>query len=163
MTRLYDSGSAKKEEEDKKRSREDVKARAAEADAAIRAELELDEESNKLGERLSQAQSITPIRYDNFRAPGSGWRIEHAVEGVDYIYQLFPLKPQKTEWQDTTTMLISTMDNIFPRSMEIIYSPPRQDYEIKFYTIRVKGAVGTPGWKHACTERALRALSDVPT
>lgn len=163
MTRLFDSGSARKEAENKKRSREEVKARAEAADAAIAAELELDEESNALGAKLAQAQTITAIRYSSYRQPGSRWRIEHAVEGTDYIYQLFSLKPQKTDWQDTLTLMISVMDAIFPRTMEIIYSPPRPDYEIQFYTIRVKGPVGTPGWKQACTERALRSLCGLPT
>jgi hypothetical protein len=163
MTRLFDSGSARKEKEDKKRSREEVRERAEAADAAIAAELDLEKESNDLGAKLAQAQTITAIRYLSYRQPGSKWRIEHAVEGTDYIYQLFPLKPQKAEWQDTLTLMISVMDAIFPRTMEIIYSPPRPDYEIQFYTIRVKGPVGTPGWEKACKERTLRSLCELPT
>lgn len=157
MGRLFDSAEDTRQAEDAKRSRNDVRRRAEEADIALAELGELDEASKKLGDKLSQAQSVQPIKYKSFRKKGSRWQIEHAQVGEDYVYQLFQLKPSKMHWKDIVTLFISAMDVIFPRSIDIKYAPPSNQYGVKFYTIRVEKVVGSPGWE-AARDRALNGL-----
>jgi hypothetical protein len=161
MSRLFDSGKERKEREDVKRARSEVRARAEAVDTAIQEQLELDEESKRLGDKLATAQAVSPIFYQSFRKPGSKWKIEHTVAGKDYIYQLFPLKPTALSWQEVMPLLIYAMDVIFPRSVQIRYVPPREDLQMTFYTVKVEDVVGMPGWEKACQERALDNLAAV--
>jgi len=162
MTRLFDSEKERKEQEGIKRARSNVRARAEAADAAIHEQLELDRQSDHIeGVKMGQAQSVSAIYYKSYRKIGTKWKIEHAVDGPDYIYQLFPLKPTKFPWQDVIPLFIGAMDAIFPRSVDIRYVPPREDYQIKFYTVKVENVVGKPGWEKACLERALESLASV--
>jgi len=145
-----------------RRERAEVRRRAEEADAALQEFKELDARSAELGKTLAQAQAaVEAITYESYRRPGSRWMIEHAKVGNDYVYQLFPLRPISIAWQDVIALMIVAMDVIFPRSIEIHYAPPNETYQLKFYTIRVHGVVGKPGWTQACRERALLGLSCV--
>jgi hypothetical protein len=162
MTRLFDSEKERKEREEVIRGRQDVRARAEAAEAAINEQLQLDANSDHIdGVKMGQAHGIAPIVYQNFRKPGSKWKIEHTPDGKDYIYQLFPLRKTTLTWQSVMPLLIYAMDVIFPRSVHIRYVPPREDYEVKFYTIKVENVVGKPGWEKACLERALDSLASV--
>jgi len=161
MTLLFDSERERKEREEVSRGRKNVRARAEAAEAAINEQLQLDEASNHIdGVKMGAAHGIAPIVYKDFRKPGSKWKIEHTVDGPDYIYQLFPLRPTTIPWQSVMPLLIYAMDIIFPRSVKIVYVPPREDYQVKFYTIKVENVVGKPGWEKACLERALDGLAD---
>jgi hypothetical protein len=159
--RLFDSGAETRKADAAREARAEVRRRAREAEEAIREIEELDEASAKLGETLAAAQAVQPIVYATFRRPGTRWSIEHARVGDDYVYQLFPLKPEVLDWQDVVAQMITAMDVIFPRSVKIRYVPPNQAFKVKFYTIRVTGVVGQPGWEKACRERALNGLSAV--
>lgn len=157
---MFDSAEDTRQAGDAKRARETVRRRAEEADIALKEVEDLDEASQKLGAKLSQAQSVQPIQYKSYRKPGSKWQIEHAQVGEDYVYQLFSLKPPKIHWKDVVTQLIAAMDVIFPRSIDIKYAPPSGQVGVKFYTIRVEKVVGAPGWE-AARDRALNGLSAV--
>ena len=164
MTRLFDSASVAKKAAAAKEKKEGVRRRAEEVDKMLQEELELDKASSDLGEKLSQKQTIgvQAIRYKDYRQPGSKWMIEHSQVGDDYVYQMFPLRPIQADWRDTTILLISAMDGVFPRSTQIKYSPPNERYQIKCFTLRAEKIVGKPGWEDACEKRALKALSSVP-
>jgi hypothetical protein len=160
MTRLFDSeklaGSA-----EHTRDQEDVRKRAMEVDKLLAEHEDLDEESARLGAQLDESYAVQPVRYRRYRRPGCRWLIEHARVGDDYVYQLFPLRETKLGWQDVVALLITAMDVIFPRSIMIVYQPPKLEYEIKYYTIRVQKVAKLPGWESAATERALDSLSRV--
>ena len=119
-----------------------------------------DEASQKLRSTLSQAQSVAPVRYEEYRPRGSRWLIEHSRVGDDYIFQLHPLKPPTISWQDILSLAITAMDVIFPRSLKIQYVPPSQRYQLKFFTVKVNKVAGLPGWD-AAIERALKSLSSI--
>ena len=106
-------------------------------------------------------QAVQPIRYRAYRARGSKWNIEHALVGEDYVYQLFPLRPMRIDWKSVIAQFIAAMDAIFPRSVEIKYTPPSERFELKYFTIRVEGVARLPGWENAVEGRALPALSAV--
>ena len=161
MTRLFDAAQAKRDAAEARRARDEVRRRAEEAEEAIKENLELDEASQKLGEKLAGAQAVQPIRYRAYRARGSKWNIEHALVGEDYVYQLFPLRPMRIDWKSVIAQFIAAMDAIFPRSVEIKYTPPSQQFELKYFTIRVEGVARLPGWENAVEGRALPALSAV--
>lgn len=162
MGRLFDAGEKTRAADADRRSRDEVRRRAEAVDQALEEASLLDTAAGELGERLkTQSQSVQPVVYASFRKPGAKWLIEHARAGADYIIQMFPLRPPKVAWQDVIVGLIATMDAIFPRNIKIIYSPPNEAYQIKFYTIKVEKVVGQPGWERACKERALHGLIDV--
>lgn len=162
-SRLFDSNVVAVKAATAKDQRESVRLRAEQAEQAMRDELELDDATVKLGERLqTQSMGVQSIHYEAFRPPGSKWLIEHAAVGRDYVYQMFPLRPLPDDWRDTMALLITAMDGIFPRSVKIVYSPPNERYQIRFFTIKVEQIVAQPGWETACRERALRALAGVP-
>jgi len=158
MGRLFDAGQRSRDAEDSRRSRNEVRKRAEEAERAIQEELELEEGSKALGAQLGSVQAVQAIRYKAYRARGSKWNIEHAEVGPDYVFQLFPLRPPRMHWKDVILAFIDAMEAIFPRSIEIRYTPPSERYQLKYYTIRVEGTVGLPGWETA-RDRALAALS----
>jgi len=145
-------------QEEARASREEAKKRAQEADDAIKELEETDAASVKLRETLAAAQAVAPIVYKEYRRPGSKWMIEHSQVGQDYIFQVHTLKPPKIEVQGVLGLMISAMDVIFPRSLDIRYVPPSPRYKLQFYTIRVEKVVGLPGWSTAI-ERALASLS----
>ena len=160
MTRLFDSQGEARAENDARRAREESKRRALEAEEAMKDMKDTDAASERLRQTLSKAQTIAPIRYEEYRPRGSKWMIEHSRVGDDYILQLHPLKPPKIETQDILALAITAMDVIFPRSLKIQYIPPSVQYQLKFYTIKVNKLVGLPGWNDAI-ERALRSLSSI--
>lgn len=159
MSRLFDATAKAQKDAGARRSREEVRQRAEAVDQALAAEGMLDDADKRLKVKLSQ--SVQPVVYESFRVPGSKWRIEHARADNDYVIQMFPLKPPRLVWQDVVLAIIATMDSIFPRNIKITYRPPREDYQIKYYTITVEKVVGQPGWERACKERALRGLSAI--
>lgn len=156
--RLFDSHAETKKAEELRLSRKEVRLRAEAADAALQAIKETDEASEKLREALGRSEAVTPIVYQEFRPRGCKWLIEHSPVGEDYIFQLHPLKPPTVSWQDVIYLSITSMDVIFPRTLQIQYVPPSQHYQLKFFTIKVGGLVGLPGWTKAI-ERALLSLS----
>ena len=164
MSRLFDSNAEAKRIAEAKEGKDSVRRRAEEIDRMLKDELELDEATSKLGQRLAQSapMGVQAIHYKDFRMPGSRWMIEHAVVGQDYVYQMFPLRPILTDWRDTIVLMIAAMDAVFPRSIKIQYSPPNDRYQIKYFTIRAEGVVGQPGWEDACGKRALKALASSP-
>jgi len=160
MTRLFDAGSEKAIKSERERRAEEARRRAAEFDEAMK-QAGLDAADDKLGKLLATAPStVQAIRYEKFRTPGSKWVIEHARVDKDYIYQLHPLKPI-ADWQSAIGMMIAAMDAIFPRTLHITYTPPAELYQVKFFTIKVAGVVGLPGWEEACRDRALKSLAAV--
>jgi len=162
MSRLFDAGARERKTSDERRSRDDVRRRAEEIDRVLQETQLVDAAADKMAARLrTQQTSVQSVVYASYRVPGSKWTIEHARAGDDYIFQLFPLKPPKIEWNDVILAMIATMDSIFPRSMKIVYRPPREDYKIQFFTVTVEKVVGQPGWERACKERALHGLSQI--
>lgn len=161
MGRLYDAGQEQKTAAAAAQSREDVRRRAEEADKALREAGFLDNAADLLGAQLKVAQAVHPIRYENYRRPGSRWVIEHARDGQDYVFQLFPLKPPTVELADAISMMIAAMDVIFPRSVQIKYTPPNEQYQVKFFTIRIEKITAIPGWEAACRDRALPNLAAI--
>jgi hypothetical protein len=166
MGRLFDSKAEGDKAEAARLHRAGVKQRADEVDRILSEEGMLDAAATKLGSMLTSSapqavQSVEAIHYTSFRRPGSKWVIEHAKVGPDYVFQLFPLKAPGIPWQDIITILIAAMDVIFPRSVKITYIPPNDAYQVKYFTIKVEGVVGLPGWEVACKERALLGLAAV--
>lgn len=156
--RLFDASEESRRSAKERRDREETKKRAAEAEEALRELEEVDEASRKLGAVLADAKAVAPIVYKEHRVRGSKWLIEHSAVGPDYVFQLHPLKAPTAETPDVLTSLIGAMDAIYPRSIQIRYVPPHASYQVKFYTIRVEGLVGKPGWERA-VERSLEDLS----
>lgn len=139
-----------------------IAQKTANAAAAERAgELEqLDNIDAMFRDKLGAERSISAIRYESVRKPGSKWMLEHAANGVDYMFQCFPLKPPRYDINGVIGRMIVALDAVFPRSYQITYMPPNDKYEIKFYTIKVADIVGKPGWERA-KSRAIDALIDV--
>lgn len=163
MTRLFDATKERTAEDEGRRAQVEARARAEEAERAVAEFEELDEESQRLRGQLGKAMSeVTPIRYEEFRLPGSKWHIEHAKIGDDHVYQMFPLKAPSYPWQDIITMIIGAMDVIFPPSIHIHYTPPAEGEFRPFYTIRVADVEKTPGWTELVKGRVLQALCSVP-
>ena len=161
MGRLFDSSRIRTNAEQARAARESVKERAAAIDAALAEHQELDAAGQKIRDQLAQTQMVRPIVYQEHRAPGSKWMIEHARDGDDYIYQLFPLRPPAMSMQDVLQLMIIAMDIIFPRSVRIDYVPPNALYKAVMYTIKVREVAKLPGWEEACRVKALRGLSAV--
>jgi hypothetical protein len=153
MTRLFDaSGSSRKDPENETKA-EDLMRAVTEA-------ANLEAATGALNARLGKAPSVRGIKYTAVRQPGSRWGIEHAEDGEDFIFQCFPLRDIVRPWSDIIPLMIAALDSIFPRNYQISYIPPSDKMEItiKFYTIKIKGIVGQPGWERAVKERALNAL-----
>lgn len=162
MSRLFDSGAEARKTLEAQEKKDGVRRRAEEVDRMLKEELELDQASSQLGQKLStQTIGVQAIRYKDYRLPGSKWLIEHAQVGNDYVYQMFPLRPIQADWRGTMALLIVAMDGVFPRSLQIKYARPNERYQIKCFTVRVEKVVGMPGWDDACEERALKALASV--
>ena len=158
MSRLFDSQKEHAERREASQVRAETRRRAEEADEVIREMAESDEASLRLKTALAEARTVAPVRYEEYRRPGSKWMIEHSRVGEDYLFQLHPLKPPALDLKDTLALAIAVMDVIFPRSLRIQYVPPSQQYKLKFYTIKVNQLCGLPGWAQA-VERALISLS----
>jgi hypothetical protein len=162
MTRLFDAGEKARKASDDRRSREEVRRRAEEVDRLLTETQLNDAAADKMAQRLQAASTtVQSVVYASYREPGSKWTIEHARAGDDYIYQLVPLRSLKVEWGEVIAAMIATMDSIFPRSLKIVYRPPREDYQIQFFTVTVEKVVGQPGWERACKERALHGLAQI--
>lgn len=165
MGRLFDAGTEEKQQEVTQARRDEARRRAEEIDKVFREEGYLDDKADKLGQQLAAAAKGTPaaveaIRYLKHRTPGSRWSIEHAQVGEDYVFQLFPLRPIAMKWEDVITALIIVMDAIYPRSVQIKYTPPDQLYQVAFYTVRLTDVTRVPGWKVAL-ERTLAGMAAV--
>ena len=162
MGRLFDSSSVIEGPEQQQEA-SDVRKRAAEFDAVLQEVGELDAAGETIRTQLegARAQAVQPIVYKEFRAPGSKWMIEHARDGSDYIFQLFPLKPPKISKPEVIQLLIVVIDLVFPRSVWIDYVPPDDMYATVMYTIKVRKIAGRPGWKNACQVKALELLGGV--
>ena len=155
MSRLFDT-----KRSDEPSSASGVRERAEAFDKAFADDEELDEESRRLSERLKDASAVSPIRYERHRKPGTRWLIEHARVANDYVFQLHPLRPIQVPSSDVIAALIATMDQVYPRSIQIFYRPPNDQLGVNFYTVTAQGAAGVPGWEEA-SRRALDALSDI--
>jgi len=160
MGRLFDSESEKKAVVAARQSREETRRRAEEVEEALADLNETDRASIDLSETLAKSQSIRAIVYKEYRETGGKWMIEHSEDGPDYILQIHPIRPAKLPWADVIPMMIEAMDEIFPRSVKIIYVPPSQKYKLQFYTLKIEKLVGLPGWREAI-DRALAGLSAV--
>jgi hypothetical protein len=158
---LFDSTKVVQAEAAQRDERSRIRRRAQEVDEALQELGELDASSEALKKQLASAQAVQAVVYAEYRRPGKRWMIEHARAGADYIYQLFPLKPPTVAWQDVVVMAIAAMDVIFPTSINITYTPPSEEYQVKFYTIKAQKVVGLPGWEDACIARALVALTEI--
>lgn len=157
MTRLFDAEAKKPENTNKA----EIRRRAVEADELIAGFDEGDEAGARLRAQLAQESAVTPVVYESYRAPGSKWMIEHSLVGEDYIYQMIPLRPTTYGWKDIVPLMISALDVIFPRSVQIRYSPPNPKAHKNFYTIKVEGVAKLPGWESAAKERGLKNLAAI--
>lgn len=160
MGRLFDSGKEERKAAAASKSRQESRQRADDAEEALKDLKETDAATLRLKASLAAAQAVAPVVYKEFRRPGYKWMIEHSPVGEDYIFQLHPLRPPAVGKGDVLTLAISAMDVIFPRSLQIRYVPPSDQFKIQFYTIRVEKVVGVPGWAEAI-ERALVSLSEI--
>ena len=121
----------------------------------------IDDEVEELTAPAPQSDvSVQVISYDRHRAKGSKWSIEHGPDGVDYLFQVIPDKPVQMHWKDVVGQMIGVMSQIYPKSVDVYYSPPDPEWKIHFYTIRVKGLVDKPGY-NAAIKRSLALLSEV--
>lgn len=174
-TRLFDAGTEAKQAETAKQRRDEIRRRAAEADAALREAGMLDIKEDELvkmraagASDLSTSFSTMPaagtaveaIRYTKYRPPGSRWLIEYANVGEDVVFQLFPLKPPTSAWQQVIGLMIPAMDVVLPRSVQVRYMPPDETYQMKFYTVKVEKVASVPGWIDALP-RILIGLAGV--
>lgn len=160
MARLFDSGEEEKKAATAGKSRQESRRRAEEAEEALKELEETDAASLRLAADLASARAVAPVVYKEYRRPGHKWMIEHSPVGEDYIFQLHPLRPAAISKGDVLALAINAMDVIFPRSLEIRYVPPSDQFKVQFFTIRVEKVVGKPGWAEAI-ERALVSLSGI--
>ena len=166
MARLFDETRRRQAEMTVRTTREEARQRAAEVEALLAEYEENDASSKGLSEQLAASRakmtggSIKAIFYKEYREPGSKWMIEHSENGPDYIFQVHPIKPVKLNWQDIITMMVFAMDRVFPRNMQCRYIRPSEQYQLKFYTIKIEKLVGFTGWSKA-VERALAGLSGI--
>jgi hypothetical protein len=160
MARLFDSGKEEQQAATAGKNRQESRRRADEAEEALKELVETDEASLKLAASLAAARAVAPVVYKEYRRPGYKWMIEHSVVGEDYIFQLHPLRPIAMSKGDVLALAINAMDVIFPRSLDIRYVPPSDQFKIQFYTIRVEKVVGRPGWTDAI-DRALASLAAI--
>ena len=125
---------------------------------AALAAAELDENARRLGEILGASQPVTPVHYSCERR--GRWMVEHGRAGDDYVFQLHPLKVLMRPWQDVIAGFIAAMDSIFPRSVQIRYRRPDENWEIKFFTITVADVCRLPAWESAIP-KAIERVSAV--
>lgn len=118
----------------------------------------LDENARKLGELLGASRAVKAVEYARERH--GRWLVEHGRAGDDYVFQLHALKAATRPWQDTITGFIAAMDSVFPRTVQIHYRRPDEQWQVKFFTIRVDDLCRLPGWETA-TKKAVDALSAV--
>ena len=114
--------------------------------------------ARKLGELLGASTAVKTVEYPRERR--GRWLIEHGRAGDDYLFQLHPLKVLALAWQDVITGFIARMDGIFPRSVPIYYRRPDEQWEIKFFTIKVENVCRLLGWETAA-KKAIDALAAV--
>lgn len=157
--RLFDGNAAATVSAKATQNRVDVRRRAEEVDDLLSSYEENDEKSKAMASMLGQVESVVAISYKTYREVGSKWVIEHAVDGDDYVYQVFPIKEPALDWQGVFKGLVAALDVIFPKSLRIDYSPPNEQFNIRSWTIRLNGVTKLPGWQKACTEQALKNLS----
>jgi len=156
MSRLFDVGNEQRKNEKIRAARAAAKQRVEEVERLMIENGVLDTTATEISQTI--AKQVQPIRYQTFRKPGQRWQIEHAQVGDDFVYQVFLLKPSKLNTGEIIALMITAMEIIFPRSVDIYYTPPNEMYQVKFYTIRVAKVASIPGWEAACKERALDAL-----
>jgi hypothetical protein len=137
------------------RSTPDDKAKAMRAALAA---AELDDNARRLGELLGASQAVAPVHYTRERR--GRWLVEHGRAGDDYLYQLHPLKASTRPWPDVVTGFIAAMDAIFPRSVAIYYTRPDEQWQVKFFTVKIENICRLPGWESA-VKKAVDALSSV--
>lgn len=147
MTRLFD----------KRRSPSPEVPPADRLKAAVEAAA-LDENARRLGDLLGASRAVKSIEYARDRR--GRWLVEHGRAGDDYVFQLHPLKAATRAWQDVITGFIAAMDTIFPRTVQIHYRRPDEEWQVKFFTVRVDGLCRLPGWEPA-TKKAVDALSAI--
>lgn len=111
-------------------------------------------------EKLKQTMTVQTIAYKSYRAAGKRWMIEHGRLGDDYMLQLIPLKPTVTAPNNILLLLITAMDTIYPKSVQIYYSKPKPSMQISFWTIRIADVAEMPGFERAIG-RTLSGLCDV--
>lgn len=161
MTRMFDAGQKELDEAAVRARRDEIRRRADEADTAMREAGILDAAASKVNAAFEQTnETVQTIKYEAYRKIGGRISIEHAVAGMDYMFQVFPLRPPTLGEADVLLAMITAMDGIFPRSIQIRYTPPADILPQKFYTVRVQGVAGKPGWQEA-VGRALLALSEL--
>jgi hypothetical protein len=86
--------------------------------------------------------------------------VEHGRAGDDYLYQLHPLKTLTRPWQDIVTGFIAAIDSIFPPSLHKHYQLPDEQWQVRFYTVRLDKVCRLPGWERAVV-KAVDALLNV--
>jgi hypothetical protein len=116
------------------------------------------EEARALQQRLGAAHGVTAIRYERQRR--GDWLVEHGRAGDDYFFQLHPLRVLARPWQDIVTALIAVMDGVFPRSVQIHYKRPDEQWSVNFYTVKAEHLCRLPGWESAIT-RAIAGIGSV--
>lgn len=161
MTRLFDGNREAKAAAAERDEKDAVRRRVEEAEEILKSYEETDAASKKMAEAMGAASTVTSIVYKTYRAPGSKWVIEHAEDGEDYVYQLFPLREPAHDWTAVVPMIAIAVSVVFPDTFRVEHTPPNDQYGIKFYTVKIRGVVNTPGWKRACTEQAPRAFSSI--
>lgn len=116
----------------------------------------LDDNARKLGELLGVSRAVKAIEYARDRR--GRWLVEHGRAGDDYVFQLHPLKAPTRAWQDVITGFIAAVDAIFPRTVQIHYRRPDEEWQVKFFTVRLEGVCRLPGWEPAM-KKAIAALA----
>lgn len=109
---------------------------------------------------LKDAMTVQTIRYESYRRPLKKWMIEHGRLGSDYMLQLIPIKPTVTSVANILLLFITTMDAIYPKSVQIYYSKPNPGMQINFWTIKIQAVADMPGFERALA-RTLESLCDV--
>lgn len=162
--RLFDAGQEKQVTEAAKTKRDEARRRAAEFDQAAAEAGVLEGNANAVTEAFAKmkasVESVKPIRYDSYRMPGGRMTVEHAIVGDDYMFQVFPLRPPTIAEADVLLILITAMAGIFPKSVDVYYTPPADILPQKFYTVKVAKVATLPGWEDA-VGRALASLASL--
>jgi hypothetical protein len=104
---------------------------------------------------LGASQSVVPVQYARERR--GRWLVEHGRAGDDYVFQMHPLRAPTQQWQNIVTGFIAAMDSIFPRSVQIHYRRPDEQWQVKFFTVSAKEVCRLPGWEPP-VKKAIDAL-----
>lgn len=158
--KLYDSRQAEEAARAAAQGRQEARQRAQEAERLAEG-VATDAAAQALEQKLGRAISVSSVKYEKARRPGSKWLIEHGRDGDDYVFQVFPLRPPAADPAQVLLGLIVAMDQVFPRTVELKYHQPNPKFEVRFYTIRAVGVTKMPGWERACRERATELLLGV--